>query len=163
MKVDPFEIRRVVLTVVQRRLGPVKPVQIAHKQPQTCMRGKLKQRPIQTAVVIPFSPLPELAAHKQELLAWLRVHVRKQQTQARELPPIVAGHARDQGAFAVYNLIVRERQNEVFVKSVDHPEGQLPVMPFAVSRIERQILERVVHPAHIPFETESQSTLKSWF
>ena len=42
---------------------------------------------------------------------------------------------------------------------VDHGERDLVVMPLAVDGLLVQILQRVVHPAHIPLEAESDAAL----
>ena len=77
------------------------------------MARKFEQVPVEAAVVVPFAPLAELAAHEQQLLAGLGEHVAEQQPQVGELLPVVAGHLAEQRAFAVDDLVVRQRQNEV--------------------------------------------------
>ena len=62
-----------------------------------------------------------------------------------------------QRAFAVNDLVVRERQHEIFVVMIEHRERQVVLMIFAVDRLVLEITERVVHPAHVPFEREAES------
>src|SRR6185295_8422239 len=40
---------------------------------------------------------------------------------------------------------------------VDHAECQFVVMKLAVDRIMADVLQRVVHPTHVPFETEAET------
>ena len=55
------------------------------------------------------------------------------------------------------DLVVRERQHEVLVPGVDHREGELVVVEAPVDRLLREVLERVVHPAHVPLEAEAEA------
>ena len=57
----------------------------------------------------------------------------------------------------MHDLVVRERQDEVLVPGVDHRERQLVVVEAAVHGLLREVLERVVHPAHVPLEAEAET------
>ncbi len=57
----------------------------------------------------------------------------------------------------MHNLIMGERQHEVFREGVKQPEGHLVVMMLPVDRLARHIGERVMHPAHVPFEAEAEA------
>ena len=70
---------------------------------------------------------------------------------------LVAGHLADQRSLAVNDLIVRKRQHKVFLERVQHAEGELAVMILAVNGILLEVLERVVHPSHVPFHAEAQA------
>ena len=84
-------------------------------------------------------------------------HPRVQRAQVRELLPAVARHLGEHRALAVHDLVVRERQDEVLRERVDERERQLVVMPAAVDRLELEVGERVVHPAHVPLEAEAEA------
>ena len=56
----------------------------------------------------------------------------------------------------MHHFIVRKRQNEVFVERVDHRKRELVVMMLAVNRVVLKITQRVIHPAHVPFQIEAQ-------
>ena len=101
--------------------------------------------------------LAELLPHEQQLLAGVRPHERVQRAQVRALLPRVAGHLVDQRPLAVHDLVVRERQHEVLRERVDHRERQLVVVVAAVDRVLLEVLERVVHPAHVPLEAEAEA------
>ena len=58
----------------------------------------------------------------------------------------------------MHHLVMAERQDEIFVKGVEQPEGDVVMMVRTVHRVPLQIAQRVVHEAHIPFEPEPQST-----
>jgi len=73
----------------------------------------------------------------------------------------------DQRSLAVHDFIVGKRQNEILVERIQHAEGQHVVVIFAMNGIVLKILERVVHPSHIPFQTEAKAAdvdglLKPW-
>ena len=55
------------------------------------------------------------------------------------------------------HFVVRERQHEVFVEGVNQAEGQLVVVVLAMDRLVPHVAERVVHPAHVPLQAETQS------
>src|SRR5260221_13044777 len=52
---------------------------------------------------------------------------------------------------------MRKRQHEIFGEGVNEREGDFVVLVFAVNGIGRKIFEGVVHPAHVPFETEAEA------
>ncbi len=154
--IDPFEARVIEIDFVQSRLAAHELVQIGHGLFQTLVRFPLQQMPLQAFVVIPFVPLAEVAAHIEQLLAGMRPHVAEQKPHVGELLPQVAGHLIQERALAVHNFIVRKRQDKIFVEGVNQRERQLIVMKRAVNWILAEVAERVVHPAHVPFEAESQ-------
>ena len=73
--------------------------------------------------------------------------------------PFVARHLADDRAFAVHDLVVRDRQHEVLAEGVEKTEGHLVVAPAAIDRVARHVVERVVHPAHVPLEAEAETAL----
>src|ERR1035441_4649899 len=114
--------------------------------------------PVQARVVVPLGSLAELATHEKQLLAGLGELVAVKKSEIRDLLPLVAGHAGEQRAFAVYDLVVRQRQDEMLAVRIDRPEGQPVVMPGAVNGITGEVVERVMHPAHVPLEAEAEPT-----
>ena len=57
----------------------------------------------------------------------------------------------------MHHFIVRDRQHEVLGIGIQHPEGHLVVVILAVHRIALHVIERVVHPAEVPFVVEPQA------
>src|SRR5690606_30960373 len=73
--VDPGEALRIEVAFVQGRQLAVEAIEVLD-QPLDAVVGRvLKQIPLHAAVVVPLLPLPELSAHKQELLSRLGPHV----------------------------------------------------------------------------------------
>ena len=87
----------------------------------------------------------------------MRPHVRQQRAQVGRLVPRVAGHPLPQRALAVHDLVVRERQDEVLAERVHQREGHLVVVVAAVDGVTPGVVERVVHPPHVPLEAEAQA------
>ena len=54
------------------------------------------------------------------------------------------------------DLVVAERQDEVLGERVHEAERQLVVVVGAVDRILGEVLQGVVHPAHVPLEAEAE-------
>ncbi len=105
--------------------------------------------------MLPFALLAELAAHEKQLFPRLRVHVAEQEPEIGELLPFIARHSTQQRALAVHHLVVGKRQDEIFLKGIDHSEGETMVMIFAIERILGKIVQGVMHPTHVPLETKS--------
>jgi hypothetical protein len=58
---------------------------------------------------------------------------------------------------AVDDLVVADGQDEVLAEGVDEREGQLVVVEAAVDRVHGDVLQAVVHPAHVPLEPEAEA------
>ena len=110
-------------------------------------------------IVIPLALLAELAAHEHQLLAGMAEHEAVIGAQIGKALPVVAGHAAEDRAFAVHDLVMRQRQDEVFRKRVVQAEQDVAVMVLAVDRILADIFQRVVHPAHVPFVAEAEPAI----
>ncbi len=141
---------------MERRLPPVERVQIGNHPLHSAVLGILQQIPLEAGVVVPFRTLPELAAHEEQLLAGMRRHIPIQQPQVRELLPKISGHFIDQRTLAVHHFVVRKRQHKILGERVQHGEGHAVVVEFAVDGFVREIVQRVIHPAHVPFQREPQ-------
>ena len=107
--------------------------------------------------MVPLPPLAELAAHEEQLLSRRRPLIAEEQPQIGALLPFVAGHLRDQRSFSVHHLVVAQRQDEILVERVEAAEGERAVVKTAVHRIALHVVERVVHPAHVPLEAEAEA------
>ena len=76
--------------------------------------------------------------------------------------PRVAAHLFQQRAFLVHDLVVRQREDEVFTVRVQAAEGQLVVVVRAVDGIFGQVRQRVVHKAHVPLHAKAQTSHVRW-
>ncbi len=57
----------------------------------------------------------------------------------------------------MHHFVVTQDQNEVLLKRVEQREDDVAVMKPPEDRIETHVLQEVVHPAHVPFETEAEA------
>ena len=56
----------------------------------------------------------------------------------------------------MHDFIMRKRQNEILMMMVEHREGEIVLVIFTIDRIAAEVLQRVVHPTHVPLKRESQ-------
>src|SRR4029434_4293835 len=109
----------------------------------------LEKMPVERMVMAPFVFLPELAAHEQKLLAGMAEHEAVIGAQIGKTLPLVARHAAENRTLAVYNFVMRERQDEVLEERVMQTEKDLAVMMLAVDRVFADVFERGVRPSHV--------------
>src|SRR5215831_7312943 len=102
--------------------------------------------PVQAAVMVPLANLTELSSHEQQLLSGQSKHVGVKKTQVGESLPLIAGHFTNERAFAVHNLVMRQRQHEVLGETVDRTKSKLVVVVLAIDGIKLKIFQGVVHP-----------------
>ena len=121
------------------------------------MKRLFQEMPIERMVVPPFALLRKLGAHEQKFLARMAEHEAVVGAQVGESLPGVPGHPRQERALTVDDLVVGQRQNEIFEEGVVQPEQDLAVMMAAVKRVLADIIEGVVHPPHVPFVTEAKA------
>ena len=81
--------------------------------------------------------------------------IQGQRTQAGELTPLVSGHSTDKRAFPINDLVMRQGQHEVLVERVHNRERQHAVVTGTPWKVRLHVVQRIIHPAHIPFEMES--------
>ena len=155
--IDPFKSVRRKINLVQRGLGAIELVQVGDQFLDAAVRVPLQQIPLHRRVAFPLRPLPKFTSHEQQFFSWVGPHVGIQETQVGELLLRVSRHLVEQRSLSVNHFVVRQRQHEVFGKGVDQAEGKLVVMVFAVNRFVMHVGQRIVHPAHIPFQAEAQS------
>ncbi|MNI61283.1 hypothetical protein D3C73_1165460 [compost metagenome] len=123
------------------------------------MRRNLSKEPVQSVLLGPLCFLTELRAHEDQLLARMRPLISKERPQVCQLLPAVTGHLAQHGSLAVNYFVVANGQQEVLREGVDQGERDGAVVPFAVDGVFGDVLERVVHPAHVPLETEAESAV----
>src|SRR5207245_11575606 len=130
--------------------------QITHQSLNAGLPWIFDNMPVERMVMAPFAFLGELVSHEQKLLAGMTKHEAVVGAQIGEALPIVARHAADERALAVHNLVMGERQDEVFEKGVMQAEKDLAVMMLAVKRIFADVFERVVYPPYVSPVAESE-------
>ena len=120
------------------------------------MPRRFDQMPIEAAVVVPFVPLTEFAAHEKQLLARMPEHPGVEHSEVSELLPLIARHPIEKRSFPMHDFIVAKNQNEMFLISVKEREGDAALMKAPVNRIERHVMKKIVHPSLVPLEAETE-------
>ena len=128
-----------------------------HQSAQSIVPRQIQEMPVEALIVIPFVPLTKFAAHEEQFLARLTIHPRVKHPEIGKLLPFVARHFRNERPFAVHNFVVTEDENEMLLKGVEQREGNVAVMKTAIDRIETRVLQEVMHPTHVPFESEPET------
>ena len=118
-----------------------------------------EQQPVEALRIVPLDELCKFIAHEIELLAGVRDLIGEKRAQIVEFIVVIARHFIDERAFAVHDLIVAERQNKILGIGIRHGERQRVMVALSPQRIERHILEHIVHPAHVPFEQEAEAAI----
>ena len=116
----------------------------------------VEQMPVERMVVLPFALLRELVAHEQELLAGMAEHEAVIGAHVGEALPVVSRHAAEDRALAVHDLVVGQRQDEIFGEGVEQAERDLLVMMLPVDRVLGDVVQGVVHPPHVPLVAEAK-------
>src|SRR5204863_1961074 len=130
-----FEAGSLAIQCVQRGLRAVELVEVAHQGMNAGMKRLFQEMPIERMVVPPFALLRKLGAHEQKFLARMAEHEAVVGAQVGESLPGVPGHPRQERALTVDDLVVGQRQNEIFEEGVVQPEQDLAVMMAAVKRV----------------------------
>ena len=160
---DPLEAFPAVVDFPERGGLFIEVVEGPRVRLQFAVHVVVEQVPVELALVVPLAELAELAAHEEEFLAGVGVHVGQHGADTGELLGVLLGVGRvarmlvDEGAFAVDDFIVRDGQDEVLGEGVEEGEGQTVVVVLPTETVEVEVADDVVHPAHVPFEVEAEA------
>src|SRR5262249_304076 len=55
-----------------------------------------------------------------------------------------------------------EREDEILMERIEQPKGEIVVVVFPMDRVERHIVQSIVHPPHVPFEAETEPADIDW-
>src|SRR5215467_15916220 len=113
--------------------------------------------PLETRVMIPLQPLSELIPHEQQFFPRMPEHETIEQTQVGKLLPFIARHLSYHRALPVDHFIVREGQDKVLTERVHQAERDLVMLVAAKNRVGGHIVQHIVHPSHVPFQTKTQA------
>ncbi len=157
--VDPFKALGRIIQGIQLRTAFVEGVQIAHKPGQPFVLRLGTKSPLHLPVFIPLVEFSQILSHKQQLFPGMGHQIGVGQPQARKFLFPFSGHLPQHGGLAVYHLVMREHQHKPLAVGIDHAEGQLAVVIAPEIRIITNIIQIVVHKAHVPLQVEAQPTL----
>ena len=157
--VQPCEAVPAAVDVPERAVTAVAGVERTAPALHGFVHRVVEQQPVEPLLVVPLDELAEFRAHERELLARMRELIAVERAQCGKLLLIGAVHLVEHRLLAVYDLVVRKREDEVLREGVHHRERQLVVVVFAEVGVELQIVERVVHKAHVPLEAEAETAV----
>lgn len=140
-------------------MGQIDPVQLSHVSIKRIVGRIALQAPVLLSLLIPFTKLPDLIAHEVQLLSRMHHHVQVHCPRMRKLVFILTVHFVENGSLSMNNFIMGKRQKIAVIVKVHHREGQLVIPGRSVCRCGLKILERVMHPSHIPFVVKSTPTV----
>ena len=120
------------------------------------VHGVVKQQPVEPLLIVPLDELSEFRTHERELLARVRKLIAVERAQRGKFLLIGAVHLVEHRLLAVYDLIMGKCEDEVLGKGVHHRERQLVVVVLAEVGVKLQIVECVMHEAHVPLEAEAE-------
>src|SRR6185312_10808356 len=98
-------------------------IKVAHQIQHALMELVAEQMPVEALIVVPFALLSELVAHEQELLSRMAVHEAVIGPEIGKSLPAIAGHAAEDRALAMHDLVKAQRQDEILRESVEQAEG----------------------------------------
>ena len=58
----------------------------------------------------------------------------------------------------MHDFIVRQYQDEVFIEGIEEPKRNPILVKAAVDGVAAEVVQHVVHPAHIPLKREAESS-----
>lgn len=87
------------------------------------------------------------------------IHIDKHSTALEELTQTIAPHFLDDCRLSMYNLIIGKWQQVQFIVKIIHGEPKVSVMGRPLKRGHPEIIQRIVHPTHIPFIIKPQSSV----
>ena len=117
----------------------------------------LQQIPVQFPFFTPFPELSEILSHKQQFLARMSEHKGISRLQVLEFLFRISRHLVDHRTLQMYDFIVGKHQNIILCKGVRHREGHLVMVVFSEVRIQFHVIQKIMHPSHIPFQREAKS------
>jgi hypothetical protein len=156
--VNPFKTVPVELDLVEGGFGGVKMIEIRDELLDAAVGLVFEQMPVETVGFAPFVALGKFLAHEEKFLAGMGILIGVEEPEVGELLPHIAGHFVEKRVFSVDDFVVREGKKEILGESVEQGESELVVFVFAMDGVVGEIFQGVVHPAHVPFETETQAS-----
>ena len=161
--VDPLERAVSSAVIIENGARPVQVKQSAVTVEHVAVPFVVAEEPIEPRFEVPLPLLREVLTHKQKFFAGVPHHHSITGFQAAELVGLAAYELVYHTAFAVHYFVVRENEHIIFVERVLEQVGYKSVVIGSENRVGVVVLYGIVHPAHIPFEPETETALFSGF
>ena len=154
----PFKSFRTHIQFIERRLILIQIIQFRNVLMERMMHFEIiDQEPVKLLFVSPFHKLREFTAHKEKFLARMRICKSIKRPESGKFFFIRSIHLIDHRTFAVYNLVMRIRQDIILAVGIIHGEYNRSVIIFSEQRIQFHVVQSIMHVTHIPFVNKSQS------
>ncbi|EJX05502.1 hypothetical protein EVA_06390 [gut metagenome] len=122
--------------------------------------GVLSQQiPVKLSLLAPLPKLSKLLSHKQKLLARMAKHKGVGCFQVLKFIIQLPRHFVQHRTFQVYHLIMGDHQNVFLTVGICHGEGHLIMIEFTEIGIQLHVLQKVVHPTHVPFQGKTKAVV----
>ncbi len=121
------------------------------------------QPPVKPGFEVPFTLLREVLTHKQQLFAGVTNHHRVRRFKAAELVEFISHELIYHTALAVHHFVVRQHEHIIFVEDILERVRHKPVMVRSVNGVFIVVFNGIVHPAHIPFQAETETAVFGGF
>ena len=123
------------------------------------VEGIFQQVPVQLPFFVPLPEVSHFVAHEVQLLARVHVHIKIEGAQLGAFFRIGAPQLINDGLFAVHHLVVAQGQQIQLVVEVVHTENDLAVDIWPLTEGGSKIVQRIMHPAHIPLVVEAHAVV----
>ena len=121
-----------------------------------------QQIPVKLTRFTPLLYLCKLLSHEQKLFAGMSHHKCITCHKILELISFKSRHLIQHGAFQMYNFIMRKNKNILLTLVIAHGKCHLIMIVFTEIWIQFHVIQKIMHPSHIPFITEIQSIFFDW-
>ena len=108
-------------------------------------------------VIAPLYELCNLIAHEVELSARVCHLIERKGTHAGKLAPPIARHTGNEAALTMNHLIMAQRKHKVLVELIHGGKRQKAMVTGAEGEVRLAIMQRVIHPSHIPLQMEPKT------
>ena len=102
----PAEPVRLAVAQMKRRMVPICMIEVTDKALHALTFRIVEREPVETAVMVPFPLLRDLASHEQQLLAGMTPHEAVIRSKIGKALPFVTRHLADHRAFSINDLVV---------------------------------------------------------
>lgn len=155
---DPLEPCGLMVEIMQRQQSAIEPIEILDRAPDSLVeRNSLQEVPVEADQVVPLLTLGKFTSHEEQFLSRVGEHKGVVATEIGKFLPRVSGHLVQEGTFAMDNFIVRQRQDKIFVETIEHAESQVVMMMCPVDGLFVHVFQGIVHPTHVPLEPKTES------
>ena len=120
--------------------------------------GKVGQQvPILFPFFAPFPQLAELISHEVQFFARMYHHIQVECAGLREFIFVLPVHFLQDRRLPMHDFVMGEGKHVFLLVIVHHREGQLMILSGPRRGRHLEILQRIMHPSHIPLIIEAES------